>query len=345
MNGTDAASRGRVAAEAAEWLATMQSLDVTVRQRVQFAEWLASSAEHVHEYLQSSAIWRDLGVTRVSARDLEDLVAAARRDAASGNVVVFEGLSAPSERSPPARRYRRWQVGLAAAVLLVAVASLSWKAAAPGWRGQEYQTGVGEQTSFTLADGSVVRLNTRSRLRTRMTAQERNMELLEGEALFEVAADSQRPFRVTLGTTTVQALGTVFNVYRKAGEATVTVIEGRVQVASPATARPQVLGIKEQAKVSEGGSITRAQSVDLQQVTAWKDRRLVFAGSSLQSATAEFNRYNARQLRVEGEELGRIRINAVFSATDPGSLVDFLQRTEGVSVRHDEDGTEVLHRR
>ncbi|MBL8265102.1 FecR family protein [Steroidobacter sp.] len=342
MSGMDPTTRSPVAAEAAEWLTTMQSEHVTAQQRTQFAEWLSRSAEHVHVYLELSVLWRDLGAGKRSQSELDELIAAAKEDAASGAVVALEGaISRPVISARPSRM-RPWHAGLAASVLIVALAALFWHVMLPRWQGESYQTVVGEQTSFTLSDGSVVRLNTRSKLRARVTAISREVELLSGEALFEVARDPERPFRVVAGATSVQAIGTVFNVYRQPEQVTVTVIEGKVRVASD-TAKAEVFVMQEQAKVSGSGAIARTQQVNLQQVTAWKDRRLVFEGASLESIAAEFNRYNRKQLSIEDPDLARIRINAVFNATDPGSFVDFLQRTEGVSVRH-ENEIDVLHR-
>jgi transmembrane sensor len=187
-------------------------------------------------------------------------------------------------------------------------------------------------------------LNTQSELRVRISATARNIELVRGEALFEVAKDSVRPFRVRAGATTVQAVGTVFNVYRRANAATVTVIEGKVLVASQSTPVPAELRSREQAQVSSGGAIAKTREVSLERITAWKDRRLVFTGATLQEVANEFNRYNVTQLRVEGEPLAHLNINAVFDATDPDSLVEFLQRTEQVAVRRAGDGSSVLYR-
>jgi len=65
---------------------------------------------------------------------------------------------------------------------------------------------------------------------------ERRVELLDGQALFQVAKDKNRPFIVASGEATVRAVGTQFDVYRKAGGTTVTVLEGRVAVYSTAHA-------------------------------------------------------------------------------------------------------------
>src|SRR5690606_14686343 len=129
----------------------------------------------------------------------------------------------PTMRGNSGRRYAAAAsvVILAGALLLVFVPT----------RPQVYSTGIGEQRTVKLADGSIVHLNTDSSLRVEYSPATREVHLVEGEALFVVAKEPARPFRVEAGQTTVQALGTQFNVYRRAGGIEVSVIEGAVRVA------------------------------------------------------------------------------------------------------------------
>jgi transmembrane sensor len=85
---------------------------------------------------------------------------------------------------------------------------------------------------LTLADGSTVDLNARSSIRVEFSNSERRIELLDGQALFQVAKDKERPFIVRSGDATVRAVGTQFDVYRKSSGTTITVLEGRVAVYS-----------------------------------------------------------------------------------------------------------------
>jgi transmembrane sensor len=98
-----------------------------------------------------------------------------------------------------------------------------------------YATALGEQRSIQFADGSTVELNSRSKIRVKYSKQERDVELLEGQALFHVAHDVSRPFIVAVGATRVRAVGTQFDVYKKSNGTVVTVVEGRVAVYSAPT--------------------------------------------------------------------------------------------------------------
>ena len=91
---------------------------------------------------------------------------------------------------------------------------------------------MGEQRSIQFEDGSTVDLNSRSKIRVKYSKQERDVELIEGQALFHVAHDTSRPFIVAVGATRVRAVGTQFDVYKKSNGTVVTVVEGRVAVYS-----------------------------------------------------------------------------------------------------------------
>ena len=64
----------------------------------------------------------------------------------------------------------------------------------------------------------------------RITDQERLVELLQGQALFNVAKDSARPFFAMSDDARVRAVGTQFDINRRRTGTTVTVLEGRVAV-------------------------------------------------------------------------------------------------------------------
>ena len=105
-----------------------------------------------------------------------------------------------------------------------------------------YGTALGEQRSIQFEDGSTVELNSRSKIRVKYSKQERDVELIEGQALFHVAHDTGRPFIVAVGATRVRAVGTQFDVYKKSNGTVVTVVEGRVAVYSAPQGIPSSTG-------------------------------------------------------------------------------------------------------
>jgi transmembrane sensor len=229
-------------------------------------------------------------------------------------------------------------------------------------------------------------------LRVEFSNNERRVELLEGQALFQVAKDKSRPFIVASGEATVRAVGTQFDVYRKDSGTTVTVLEGRVAVystarmesnagsAEPSSAatqptprsprtsvRPRTqmqttthsdptpptpaglfdpsgsaaifLSAGEQVTVTPTQALPAPARADIIATTAWMQRRLIFDGSKLSDVVQDFNRYNKRQLVIEGPELSDFHVSGVYSSTDPASLLRFLREQPGVTVT--ESGNEV----
>lgn len=330
---------------AAHWLATLTDENCTDAERQQFLEWLRASTRNVEEFLRLSTLARSASERELwPDENIEELVAAAR---ASANVAPLR--PAGVHQSVSGRRSFRWAiaaslaciVALGAAVLMSPTVTQLWQ--------PDYRTEVGEQRSITLDDGSVVQLNSRSHLRTLYNSEARIADLIDGEAIFRVATDPQRPFRVRTGATEIVAVGTAFNVNAETQRTVVTVLEGRVRVnrraapdsagsASDGLLQNMELTVGEQAIVAPAQPIVRIALSDTEKVTSWTQRRLIFEDTTLRAAAAQFARYSTRAIRIQDQAIAERRISGVFDATDPGSLVQFLRADATVAVREDESG-------
>jgi transmembrane sensor len=340
----DAAAK-QAALGAARWLAVLSDESCTEAERRQFFEWLRASTHHVDEFLRLStlarfATRRDLWPTD----SVESLIAAAR---ASLNVTPL-GPASTHEVNEPRRRWVPQAIAAGVAVVLIGGLLLG----GPQLRSlfaPTYSTQIGEQRSIALEDGSVVELNSRSTLRTKFTKGLRAVELVDGEAIFRVAKDAKRPFRVRTGATDIVAVGTAFNVNASDARTIVTVLEGRVRVndrtanraAAEGLAANIELAVGEQLIVSRERPVVRVSLPDTEKVTSWTERRLIFEDTPISSAAAEFARYSPRQIHVEDLQLGARRITGVFDATDPASLIEFLGSDESVEVRPEGNGWKV----
>jgi transmembrane sensor len=234
-----------------------------------------------------------------------------------------------------------WRGWLAAgvAVLAVGIGVMAWVNRAS----DHYATALGEQRMVKLEDGSIVHLNTRSRISVHFLDSQREVRLEQGEALFQVERDPARPFIVRSGSTTVRAVGTAFNVYRRGSEVQVTVVEGRAQVSAmprarttardntPAATLPTLLAAGEAAVVAED-HISKTTAGAVSRAVAWRERRLVFKDTPLGEVASEFNRYNKSQMRIEGEALQARAITGVFSADHPQSLILYLSEFGSLQV-------------
>jgi len=357
-----------IAAEAADWFLQFRETEGSSVNCAAFAEWLTRSPAHVQEFLEVATLWSTIG--RPASRDyeVEDLVAAARAEQARRTVVQLTPLRAgtyPTARRKFRRRLRRSSVGMAAALL---VGLALWGGWVLSRRGTELTTAVGEQRSVTLSDGSVLFLNTNSEVRVRFGKQSRNIDLVRGEARFQVVKNPQRPFVVATDDATIRALGTVFNVAMATEGTQVAVIEGRVELrergASGAESAPASgdsrdsngrtgmrlkrparieLAAGERAAVTSHG-IEPDAGPSIESVNAWTEHRLVFRDKALAEVVGEFNRYRPRRLIIDDPELAGMRISGTFDPSDPDSLVAYLGTVEAVRVGTSADGSVHLSR-
>lgn len=233
---------GQIVEEATTWFVEFNEGEVAQLDREAFIDWLKTSPEHVRAYLQVSAHWEDAqSLSKTSLPSIDELVALSREPMtakvipissvrASENRKESPSLDGPARvaRTAPERlpRFRRHLVAAGVAITMFGASTLYWFEYQRG----VYTTDIGEQRSIRLDDGSTVELNARSRIRVSLHKHERDVEIIEGQALFQVAKDHARPFIVHSGDTKVLAVGTEFDVYKHRSGTTVTVVEGRVAV-------------------------------------------------------------------------------------------------------------------
>jgi transmembrane sensor len=348
--------------EACEWFIDCRAGDLDDASRYAFDCWLRKSPEHLSAYLELAAIWNEGPMLDPEGKfDRDTLIAQAAFD--RDNVVELSNSRNGSDTSTQNlaahtapthaehRRFRRRHFAAIAAsiVIVVTAAAMLYSQTV---RAPTYATAIGEQRSLALMDGSTVELNSRSKIVVHYTKQGRDVELLQGQALFRVAKDAARPFIVKIGATFVRAVGTEFDVYQKRDDTVVTVVEGRVAILTDHSIVLPDHGVKTTAfdeprnlefpsiapgkvgniMVAAGEQLTVTPKViqiaehpNIAGATAWTQRQLVFESASLADVADEFNRYNVRQLVVGERRLETFHVSGVFSSTDPASLIRFLR--------------------
>jgi transmembrane sensor len=330
------ASDERIYQEAGEWFLEFREGEPSVDIRREFDLWVRTSPNHLAAYLEIAAIWNE--GPSLAAADKNVLIARAADE--TDNVVGLGVRNSRAAAQLPVRGRLFAHAGKAASILVLGVAAAVWL-----WSLNHfvYSTGIGEQRTIALKDGSRVELNSRSKLKVRYTQGERAVELVEGQALFSVAKDSSRPFVVASGNARVRAVGTQFDVYRKPTGTVVTVVEGQVAIgdgsASLALSSPQIAGTLQPVVISAGQQliVTRSEirkpvAANVANVTAWTQQQLAFDAASLSEVAEEFNRYNERHIVIRDRGAFEFRISGVFSSSDPAGLIRFLRDRPGIRV-------------
>ena len=324
-----------LALRASQWL---EVLPTASKEQLQaFEAWLSESRLHVQEFLEIAEVEFCLrGLDPQRSQDVESLL-----QRVAPNVTNFPPRRTLGE-SALTRPKPGWRIAgfAAAACLLVALVALL---VADWGYSKQYSTSVGEQRVIELPDTSLITLNVSSKVEVRLEDTQREVELRSGEAIFKVAHDERRPFRVHTRAGTVQAVGTQFNVYdRYNGDTRVSVLEGRVRVTSSSGAE-LLLGVGEEADIRLDGSISHREDAIVANTVAWRQHRLIFEGATIEEMATEFNRYNRSvRLRPEGLAGDVHRFDGAFEANDPRSLATMRARETDLIVEN--RGTEIVIR-
>jgi len=328
---------------AGEWLARLDGEDPSARDLAAFERWKSADPRHAAAYARLAATWQAL--ERVQA------IRPGAGEPVDNDYLNTAKQHAPSMRQPPVSHFwhrPRVLFPLAASVL-VALAGL-WISHGIG-ESHTFSTGIGGFQRIILDDQSTVELNTHSEVRVAFTAGLRRVELVRGEASFEVTHDISRPFIVSAGPMAVRAVGTKFDVNRLEGSVEVIVDEGKVAIGSPSVletkrdalpmAIPRLSAGQSAIASGSGVELENLRQGDLARKLAWRNQMLVFDGESLAEVVAQFNRYNKRQLVITDPTLATRRIGGYFRPTNLDAFISVLQSDFGIRVDVDDNRLEL----
>jgi transmembrane sensor len=203
-----------------------------------------------------------------------------------------------------------------------------------------YSTKTGEQRLVRLADGSSVRLDTDSRIDVAFSPGARNVTLEHGQAFFDVAHDMTRPFLVAAGPVTVRAVGTRFDVRAYQAQATVTLIEGVVEVRRDG-ATPQIWTLRPGQQVATS-TAAAPRAVNVEAATSWTSGRVVFQGIPLGAAVEEINRYSIHKIVLRAPAAAATPVTGSFETGDTDAFVSAVSDLNGLRASREADGEIVL---
>lgn len=309
-----------VLAEAAAWIARLQGSARTAAAEAAFKEWLAADSAHAHAFSRATDTW-------------EVIPGAAR-------LVGSAGRGSDKQRDD---LQARW-LAVAATLAIAIVGAVLYAQRSP-----TYLTGVGQQQTVTLDDGTRVSLNTDSKLTVLYTEDERRLRLDRGEGLFEVARDPLRPLIVEAGREQVRALGTKFVVRKDAMSVAVTLLDGKIEMIRPsnsggaaASAGRKVLLEPGERVIARDDEPVVHDRPKVEALIAWRRGEVMFDDASLQDVAAEINRYGSSQRIIVDSSVAHLRVSGVFETRDPREFAQAMARLHRLQVR-DADGRIVLH--
>lgn len=312
---TGNSEQSRARDEANVWVLRMHSGPMSSDQRREFEVWHARSPVHQKQFRDAERFWDALdGLTGQVTREKH----ASTHDDSIGR----HTLSRIGQRS-------RWQ-SIAATFLVVVTTMLLWSILT-FWL-SDYKTAPGEQKSVILADGSTVFLNTESAFSVKLTEDRRVLTLARGEALFQVAHDTARPFEVMVDGWVVRAVGTTFNIDRHSDTIKVTVIEGAVRLQHHNEAWDIPVGY--QIGYDGDHIVSEMELVDTSKAVAWRNGEFSFTDMPLGEIVEELNRYRSGTIVIATTSLRDLRISGSISLNDPHQALAMLQRVFPFKTTH-----------
>jgi transmembrane sensor len=271
-------------AEAAAWLARLRADDRTRNDEERFRQWLAADPINTERFEYVSTIWEEMDALRDVPRDEPTTRKLTRRRLLAGSLAVFT----------------------------VGGLGLQWSIATAG----VHTTVRGEQRRLTLEDGSRLLLNTDTSVKVRFDEERRRIDLLRGQALFEVSADP-RPFYVTAGIHDLAVRRGRFDMRRDADHLSVLAIDGVATLSQASVAEKPVVRIGEGERVRvDATHQAKHDRPNLSDVLAWQSGNAVFRGESLAEVVTEMNRYTDRELVLMDPRAAALRISGVYRVGD-----------------------------
>jgi len=292
---------------AADWLQKKTFWTWSDEDQQALDTWLAQSEAHRIAFWRQSAMW-----TRT------------------------ERLAALRPTQRVAERKSVWPLLMRSAAAIALVAVIGTFAARYALQPKEtpYSTTIGGNETITLADGTLIQLNTDTALRTRFDEHHREVILDRGEAFFQVTHDAQRPFTVLANGHRVTDLGTKFSVRNGKDRVEVALIEGRAQFDTTGGGKSAVLKPGDVAvATADTMRVTRKSEEVLSRDLGWRRGVLIFDNTTLATAAKEFNRYNRQKLVVEGSAAAQLTVVGTFQANDMEAFADVAQLVLHLNVR------------
>ncbi len=307
--------------DAARWVVRLEAGDLPDHEAVAFDAWVSAPAN-------AAAFDAALSVSQ----------------AYSGSATaVARGLA--GQRRPAAVAPRRAVLAAGGLAAAAAAAAIIAPELLSGPAVTRYATDKGERRTVRLDDGTTLDLNAGTRLTVTYTRRARDVDLQAGQAVFDVAHDARRPFRIAAGDRIVRVVGTQFDIRRRDGRLSVTVARGAVEVlpTDGAKGRAYRLHPGQRLDHAEGASGAHVASADPQEVFGWRTGRLVYRGQPLSEVVADLNQQFATPIRIDDPQLAATPISGVLVLDDQAAVIRRLALL--VPVRAVPSGPGVVLRR
>lgn len=323
--------------QASEWLVLMQSGEMTAEDQLRFNVWLSEHQDHRQAYQQLRATWQGLSNLSATAEGR------ALKHSVSDKPFWMQpgkALSAIMSRLREQLAFRQSLGYLSVVLVSIIAVGLLFTQQPDSSAVNFYATQTGEIQKITLSDGSLITLGAKSKIRARIGEADRHVELIQGEAFFDVAKDASKPFFVAADEVLIEVVGTQFNVLKRHASINVSVLEGIVNVSeqnnqiSASQPNPDVLLTAGQQVIKQQNAhFEQVADVDIEELGLWRSGRLVFNETSLIDVIADASRYFDGNFSMQLDQLANEKVTLSLRTDQVDQLPQMLAQALPVKFR------------
>ncbi|TAN66248.1 MAG: DUF4880 domain-containing protein [Methylobacter sp.] len=297
--------------QAAAWFIRLRADNVSGEEKGAFLRWLNQDDAHRDTFNEISKLWGDADL-------LQALVETGQKH-----------RIAPCKKTTAVNKFKlplAMAAGLALALLFQGELAILMQS--------DYSTRIGERKTVYFDDGSTAMLNTDSSIAVSMDGPQRRVELLKGEAYFEVKPDPNRPFIVQAGHSATRVLGTRFFVHEKSDSDEVKVVSGRVEVGNRHSLEPPLILHDREAVSVDAEGLGETRLLDSALTTSWVNGFLVFENASLESVISQIRRYRRGMVVYKDNTLRKLEINGRINLRESDDMLKVLGKNLSVRMTY-----------
>ncbi|WP_218048644.1 FecR family protein [Curvivirga aplysinae] len=306
--------------KASEWLICLLEKPDDENLKAAFSHWFEKSTEHQRAWEKALNAYKLMGSVpplheEEWRQEKEDLHSTDRIFVASND-------------NGRLKRKKFWAASISVAASLLIVCLVGWQS----HYSADYITGIGEVKEVALSDGSLVRLAPESRLNVSFTTTQRAVELVDGQAFFNVAHDTKSPFIVRAENSVVKVIGTAFDVSTRHPSVEVQVQEGIVSV-KPDETEEIILRVGDTIRVKPDYSLIHGK-IEPKYVSSWKENRLIVNDRPVSEVVETLSHYHSATLLVLGDDIGEQPVTGVYQLTNPDAALSAIAQSVGAKIYH-----------
>ncbi len=292
--------------EAADWVFRNREATQSADDKALFQKWLERDPANQHAYTMAEKLLGDA------------------QTAIKAGPALREHKIKPINRTKP----------VAGTILSLALAgSLFVLLDGPLYLEADLMSGAHDMPNMTLDDGSLIQINASSAVAFHYDDKQRTIRLLKGQAFFQVAKDSERPFVVEAGNARVTALGTAFDIRLGSDDTDVTVTESTVLLeTTDKTQQATRVTQGQQAVLNRNSGKADIRDVDELTALAWKRGQLAVDNAPLSLVIEEMNRHFSGRIMLIGNNLSNRRVSGTIAVADTDAALSFIEQALQVKI-------------